>query len=353
MGSPLTILGRNRALCWQVASMLAVAAVLAVGSGWLVGPAAGAACAVGGIAVTILFVAFSVRRYAEIGRLSAQVDDVLAQGRRLELADYREGDVAVLGNQVAKVVAQLARTTQQLHHEKSLMADWMADVSHQIRTPLTALTLTAAALERAESDQERKALVRQLQTMVDQLSWLVTALLRLAKLDAEALPLEKRSVALEGLFERAAAPLEVALDLRDVRLEVACQPGASFVGDGRWTAEALANILKNCMEHAPEGSVIRLEGSEDAIACRIRIVDEGLGIAPQDLPHVFERFYQGRATQELDGEPPTQPDAFNDGFGIGLSLAQALVAAQGGTLRASNEPGAGARFDVTFPKLIV
>ena len=364
MGGPLAILARNRALAWQLAAMLAATAAAALASGALAGASAAAACAAGGVLATVLFAAFSIRRYAEVGRLSAQLDEVLAQGRRLELADYREGDVAVLGNQVAKVVAQLARTTQQLDREKSLMGDWMADVSHQIRTPLTALSLTAAALERAEGAQERKALVWQLQTMVEQLSWLVTALLRLAKLDADALPLDSRPVMLDALFERATAPLEVALDLRGVRLEAICQPGASFAGDARWTAEALTNIVKNCMEHAPEGSAIRLEGSEDAIACRIRVVDEGPGIAPEDLPHVFERFYRGRpapqaveapscAAPGIEAGTPGRPDAFNDGFGIGLSLAQALVVAQGGTLRASNEPGAGARFDITFPKLVV
>ncbi len=378
MAGALSALGRNRAFAWQLGAMAAAVALAALACGGRWGAEAAWGCAAGGAVACLLFAAFSVRRYGEVRRLAARVDEVVERGRRLDLGSYREGDVAMLGNEVAKVVAQLARTTHQLDREKRLMSDWMADVSHQIRTPLTALSLTADAIERTEDPAARKALARQLEAMVDQLSWLVTALLRLAKLDADALPLEKEPVPLEGLLADAVAPLAVALDLRGVALEMRCEPGASFVGDRRWTAEALVNIAKNCMEHAPAGGTLRLEGREDALACRIAVSDDGPGIAAEDLPHVFDRFYRGRrpgaeaaapggpgATDADDaaegpagtlagnGLAAAPPNAFNDGFGIGLSLARGLVSAQGGTLRASNDPAGGARFDITFPKLVV
>ncbi len=377
MAAFLSVLGRNRAFARQLGALVVATALMAAGFGWLWGACAAWACLAAGGVACVLFAAFSVRRYGELQRLAAQVDEVLERGRRLELGSYREGDVAILGNEVAKVVAQLARTTQQLDREKRLMSDWMADVSHQIRTPLTAVSLTAAAIERAESDAERKALGRQLEAMVDRLSWLVTALLRLAKLDADALPLEKESVPLDRLFSDALAPLAVALDLHGIVLEVQCEPGAAFVGDRRWTAEALGNIVKNCLEHTPSGGTLRLEGREDALACRITVTDSGPGIAADDLSHVFERFYRGRGSTTAaapgdreasdaqdaaegpagmlagNGPAAAPPNAFNDGFGIGLSLAQGLVSAQGGTLRASNDPAGGARFDITFSKMVV
>ncbi len=379
-----SVLGRNRAFAHQLGALAAATALMAAGFGWLWGARAAWACLAAGGVACVLFAAFSVRRYGELQRLAAQVDEVLERGRRLELGSYREGDVAILGNEVAKVVAQLARATHQLDREKRLMSDWMADVSHQIRTPLTAVSLTAAAIERAEGDAERKALGRQLEAIVDRLSWLVTALLRLAKLDADALPLEKEPVPLDGLLDDALAPLAVALDLHGIVLEVQCEPGAAFVGDRRWTAEALGNIVKNCLEHTPSGGTLRLEGREDALACRITVTDSGPGIAAEDLPHVFERFYRGRgnataaapgrleasdmgdaaelpaayaaegpAGMPADNGQAAPPNAFNDGFGIGLSLAQGLVSAQGGTLRASNDPAGGARFDITFSKMVV
>ena len=121
---------------------------------------------------------------------------------------------------------------------------------------------------------------------------------------------------------------------------------ATFQGDAPWTAEAVENIAKNCMEHTPPGGTVTVAVSEDALACTIAVSDTGPGIAPEDLPHIFERFYRGRGGEGPDVAQPA-------GFGIGLSLAQALVSAQGGTLRAFNNPDGGARFEIAFPKLVV
>ena len=140
-------------------------------------------------------------------------------------------------------------------------------------------------------------------------------------------------------MRNALAPLAGAFDLRDVACETHVDERASFNGDAAWSAEALGNILKNCMEHTPAGGCVRVQASEDAVAFRLSVADTGPGIAAEDLPRLFERFYRG---------------AGSEGFGIGLALAQALVTAQGGTLRAGNDrETGGARFDLTFPKVVV
>ena len=157
--------------------------------------------------------------------------------------------------------------------------------------------------------------------------------------DAGAIRVQARPVDAARLVRDALAPLAGAFDLRDVACETHVDEGASFNGDAAWSAEALGNILKNCMEHTPAGGCVRVQASEDAVAFRLSVADTGPGIAAEDLPRLFERFYRG---------------AGSEGFGIGLALAQALVTAQGGTLRAGNDrETGGARFDLTFPKVVV
>lgn len=330
---------RNRTFARQFALMAGALALLAGCAGAVDGPRAGLWALASGAVACALFVAFSARRYREIARLAVEVDEVLHDGRRIDFSDYREGDLAVLKNELAKMVAALSAATERLDAEKRALADALADVSHQIRTPLTAMSLLISTVERASGEAERTRALHELEALAERVGWLVTALLKLAKADAGAIRVQARPVDAARLVSDALAPLAGAFDLRDVACEVDMDEGASFTGDAAWSAEALGNVLKNCLEHTPAGGVVRVRVVEDAVACRLQVSDTGPGVAESDLPHLFERFYRG---------------AGSEGFGIGLSLAQALVTAQGGTLRAGNDRDTGgARFDFTFPKVVV
>lgn len=341
----------------------------------------GARCALwaagAGLATGALFALFSALRSRQVMRLASEVDEVLHEGRRIDFSDYREGDLAILKNQLSKMVATLRDATMRLEKEKGALADALADVSHQIRTPLTAMSLMVPAIEKSTDDAERTRTLRELERMIDRVGWLVSTLLKVAKVDAGAFRVQKVHVDAARMAHDALSPLAAALDLHDIACTIDASEGASFTGDAAWSAEALENVLKNCMEHTPSGGAIRVEVREDALACRIRVTDTGPGIAPEDLPHVFERFYRGGQAERVEqgaardagqgAEPQEQGNGERtcpapqgraasrsaQGFGIGLALAQSLVSAQGGTLRASNAPEGGARFDMTFPKMNV
>lgn len=311
-----------------------------------VGAGAALCCAILSLAVIAFFLVISLRRRAEIRRLTAEIDEVLSLGRRLSFSNCREGDVAVLANELEKMVARLARLTAQLEDEKGALADALADISHQIRTPLTAAELMLPAIERADDEAERKRLVRELEHLIDRVSWLVATLLKMAKVDAGALRMESRPVPVASMVARACAPLEVPLDLRGITLARDIPASASFTGDETWCAEAVENIVKNSMEHCEAGGTITIRAEEDALACRIFVSDDGPGISSEDLPHLFERFYRGADAKE------------GEGFGVGLALARSLIAGQGGSLRAANLHGedgtpGGAVFEIAFPKLCV
>ncbi len=304
-------LTRNRAFACQLALLAGALAVFAAAAAAVEGPRAGLWVLAAGALACALFATFSLRRYRQIARLASEVDEVLHGGRRIAFSDYREGDLAVLRNELAKMVAALR----------------------------TAMGLLIGTAERTSDEAERIRALHELETLVSRVGWLVTALLKLAKADAGAIRVQARPVDAARLVRDALAPLAGAFDLRDVACETHVDEGASFNGDAAWSAEALGNILKNCMEHTPAGGCVRVQASEDAVAFRLSVADTGPGIAAEDLPRLFERFYRG---------------AGSEGFGIGLALAQALVTAQGGTLRAGNDrETGGARFDLTFPKVVV
>lgn len=375
---------RNPALARQLIILLCVEALVCGIAFGAVGMVAGLA-ALGALLVAVmLFCVFSVQRHREIMRLAAEIDEVLHTGRTFDFTDCREGDVAVLRNEVSKMTARLSRTAEQIEHEKSALAEALADVSHQIRTPLTAIELMIPIIERAPSGEERARRLHELENMVDRVSWLVTSLLKMARFDVGAARLQTQSVDAAEIVQAAVEPLAIALDMRGVDCSIDVDTSVRFEGDRAWTTEAVGNIVKNCMEHTPTGGSIAVSVVEDATAVRISVSDTGPGIADEDLPHIFERFYRGSvgvvsgggavaAEQGLIPEGASAEQGCfaegemslkggkaalggarkHQGFGIGLALAQSYISAQGGTLRVRNQVGGGARFEITFPKITV
>lgn len=304
-------------------------------------------------------------RHRQVKKLALSIDQVLHGSRDVNFANCRESDISMLGNELGKMVARLRRTSDDLQQQRHSLSDALADVSHQIRTPLTTMALMLPALESESDPRVRRRSVRQLEDMLERVSWLVTTLLKIAKADAGAIRITKRDTTPAAIAQRAVQPLLAQLDLHDVSLEMDCDEGAVQL-DELWTAEALENIVKNCMEHTPAGGRIRIHGENDALTCRFVITDTGPGIAEEERERIFDRFYSNGSKQPSSAIPADDSRASSScgalgagepmraaGFGIGLSLAMSLVSMQEGTIRADNAPGGGARFTMTFSKLVV
>lgn len=310
-----------------------------------------------GLIVTVIFMILTDRRYRALANMAANLDRVLAGERDIRLRDMSEGELAILSSEIDKVIARLNLTVDELQAEKLALSDALADISHQLKTPLTSIAISTELIRdrlsaRGDSEDlvERLRLIQTLQARVEDL---VSALLKLARIDAGVIKLVCGDVDARELVRKSFEPLAIAFDIADVRFSADVQDGASYEGDLTWSVEALENILKNCMEHTPAGGCVSVRVTEDVLACRIRIEDTGSGIAESDLPHIFERFYRG--SRDANATPSEVNPA---GVGIGLALSKSLVTAQGGTLTAENlrdENGniTGAAFNLVFFKTVV
>ena len=304
-------------------------------------PAWGWACALGmAAALAAGYGVFTAWRYAQLKRLAAYLAAVYGGQRVLDIRDNREGELSLLKNDLYKITVTLQRQADRLAADRGFLARSLGDISHQLRTPLTsALLMTELLDDEALPPPRRREFVHSLTEQLERMRWLVEALLRLSRLDAGAVTLRRDAVPVPALLDKALSPLRVPMELQAVRCTVDCPPGAVWQGDEAWTAQALLNVCKNCVEQMPGGGELRLRCTDDALRCRITVEDTGGGIAESDLPHLFERFYRGQ-------------NAGPGSAGIGLALAQRILGEQGGRIMAENIPG-GARFTVDLPKRTV
>ncbi|MBQ7934866.1 MAG: HAMP domain-containing histidine kinase [Clostridia bacterium] len=317
---------------------LLVAGLLSAG-GWLLAEIPGLLWGILGSGCFLILIAMQThRRYAAIRKFSREIDRILHGATEVHWDEYAEGELAILQNEVRKLTLELRDRAAALQEEKVELADFLADVSHQLRTPLTSVHLILSMLGNpALSPEQRLSSTRELQRMMQRMDWLIHSLLKMSRLDSNTAHMQKEPVLVSALVRKAADALAVPMELREQQLVLQIQEDASFMGDLAWSAEAVGNILKNCMEHTPMGGTVAVEAESNPLFCELRIRDTGKGIDPEDLPHLFERFYRGK-------------NADAESIGIGLALSRMIIAEQNGTVKAENLPHGGAQFTIRFYK---
>lgn len=282
----------------------------------------------------LIYLISTGRRYRRITELAVSVNKILHGDNSIHIADNSEGELAILHSEIYKMTVRLREQQQKLTEDKIYLADSIADISHQIRTPLTSINLLVELLSEPDiSEERRKSLTHELYGLLSRIDWLITTLLKISKLDAGTVQFKQEQVSLKSLIEKSCSPLLIPMELRAQELCIKAE--GTFFGDTAWTSEALGNIIKNCMEHTPEGGKIEIEASENALYAEIIIKDNGAGIAKEDLPHIFERFYKGKNSDEKS-------------FGIGLALARMIITSQKGIVKAENRQPRGGMFTIRF-----
>ena len=286
------------------------------------------------------YLVFTHWRYRRIDALSDEVSRTLHQQFLLDISDD-EGELQVLKNEIYKLTVALREQADLLKKEKVNLADALSDISHQLKTPLTSLNLLLSLLRKADLEQqERSQLLREMGTLLNRMDWQVAALLKLSRLDAGTVQFKHGRVKVRELIEKACEPVNIPMEIKGQCLHITGDDNASFLGDFPWCVEALSNILKNCMEHSPPGGSIEIDFEENPVCTRITVADSGPGIAQEDLPHIFERFYKGK-------------NATENSVGIGLALARTIFVSQNGTVKAANRPGGGSKFTIQIYKSAV
>lgn len=286
----------------------------------------------------ILFLLFTKRRYQAIAELSCRIDSILHGEYNVNLVPDEEGELAVLNTELSKMTLRLRDQADRLAKEKCYLSDSLADISHQLRTPLTSIRMIVPRFASDnQSREQQQANIRKVDSLLDRTQWLISTLLKIARLESGIVQFNHEPVSIEALLHSTIEPLEILLDVKNIELCWLTEKKAGFWGDRLWTTEAISNIIKNCIEHCSEGGKLEIYSSENPIYTELIISDNGSGFEEKDIPHLFERFYRGS-------------NAVKESAGIGLNLSQMIINRQNGTISAANKPGGGAQFTIRFYK---
>lgn len=323
---------KSQFILYAIFSAVAVLGGLAISV--LSGVYTGVICAAGGI----VFYFFTRRRYQKIAVMNEGLNQILHGDYTMDFMKDQEGELAILSTEIYKMTIRLREQAEMLERDKVYLSNSIADISHQLRTPLTSIRMITPRLQReGTSPEERMRMVQEVNSLLSRVDWLIASLLKISQLESGTVKFHLESVQAEALLKKAVEPLEIPLELKGQRIVMDIPEGTSYRGDFLWSVEAIGNIIKNCMEYTPFGGSLHISAEENPVYTQIVISDSGIGIAPDDLPHLFERFYKGKG-------------AGKGSIGIGLALSQMIINRQNGTVKVQNKKDGGAEFHICFYK---
>lgn len=305
--------------------------------GFAINAAAGILAVFSAAAFGTAFYIFTRTRYRCIAEISEQIDLVLHNADYLFISESEEGELSILQSEITKMTLRIREQNAALKKEKENLADSLADIAHQLRTPLTSITLILSLLENNPDETERREMLQEAEELLMRMEWLITSLLKLSRLDAGIVVFKSGIVDIKELINAALRPLLIPVELHNVTLQIHVPEGIEIKGDFDWLFEAIENIIKNCMESAGDDGLIEISCRDTVLFTEITIHDSGAGFAEKDLSTVFSRFYRGK-------------NSGTAGYGIGLALCKTIITRQGGIIYAENHPQGGAVFVIQFPK---
>ena len=292
-----------------------------------------------GVISIIVALIYTNKRDKSLRSINKYLDKVNNGNYELKIEDNGEDEISRLRNELYKTTILLRESAENSEKEKTNLNNSLADISHQLKTPLTSIRIMLDNIEENPNMDEktRNEFIEEISRQIDWISSLVISLLKLAKFDAGAIIMQDTQINVKKLIDNVINNLAIMIDIKNIKIEEKIDEDVILRADYNWQLEALTNIIKNCIEHSKEDSKIKIEVENNSIFVKIKITDEGEGIAKEDLSHIFERFYKSKQASE-------------NSIGIGLSLAKTIIEKENGYIKVDSELGKGTTFEIKYLK---
>lgn len=281
------------------------------------------------VALCLLTVHFSYRYVRKtFDSIDKVLDRVLARNTELPFEAAADSRLSKLTHKAVKIIQMNIIDISQSKREKEIIQSFISDMSHQMKTPLSGVAMyTDLLMEGHITEAEGQEFLSRIKTGTEKLQWMMDSLVKMSRLEVGAIELSPLPTGIKQTISDSISAVYAVAAKKNISIQTAYFEDIPLLHDRKWTSEALTNILENAIKYSlPDGEVnISLETLP--IYTKINIIDNGIGIAPDEYNSIFKRFYRGRNAKDLDGA------------GLGLYLASLIFQKQGGYILVDSKPG--------------
>lgn len=293
-----------------------------------------------GAAMQVVFKLYFKAQKEKIDQATQALQNFMQGDLNSRLDSNEEGEMAKFFEEINHMVLSLHSHIEREKHQKEFLKETISDISHQLKTPLAAIRMYNEIMKR-EKDNEKTidTFTNKTERSLDRMERLIQNLMKLTKLDAGMIVLEKKEVMVKELVQSVFKEFETRAQLEGKDFTVSGNESVILYCDTNWTAEALSNLIHNAFEHTQAGNTITVSWIESPVMIRILVEDNGEGIYAEDIHHIFKRFYRSRFSTNTQG------------VGLGLALTKSIVEAHGGSVSVSSKRMYGSSFFMDFIKM--
>lgn len=295
------------------------------------------------IVIICIFVKYNKGQNKKISEITKYIEDINRGIYTLSIQENSEDELSILKNELYKITVMLREQSENSIKDKMQLKKSLEDISHQLKTPLTSIIIMLDnLLDNLNMDVDiRNDFIKSIYREISNINFFIQALLKLSKFDVNTIKFNRKEEKIRDIIDQAQQNVETLCDLRKIKIETIPDFGQApfrnpeVVCDIKWQVEAITNIIKNCVEHSESGTKISIKYGKNDLYSEIMIEDQGSGIDPEDLKHIFERFYKGKNSSK-------------DSVGIGLSLAKTIIEKDNGYITVESEIGKGSKFCIRY-----
>lgn len=286
-----------------------------------------------------IIVLYLRKRDKKIKQITNYINQIKNKKYDLNIEENTEDELSNLKNELYKITIMLKEESEISKKDKENLKISVEDISHQLKTPLTSITIMLNNLKDNPNMEEKtkQKFIFEISKQVEWINWLVISMLKLSKLDANVVQFYDEKINLKKFIGEIIKNLEIPIEVKNQKIIIDGDENVSFIGDYKWQQEAITNIIKNCIEHNENNGTIYINYEENSLFTKITIRDEGEGISKEDLKHIFERFYKGKNSSE-------------NSVGIGLALAKNIIEKNNGMINCKSELDKGTEFVIKYMK---